>query len=206
MKFKRKMRIILMAILLLIIVLQIRSNVVTNKTENPAYIVLKKYEAIEIRQYPDLVLATTIIGNSYSDNSGNGFRTVAGYIFGGNESNDRISMTSPVIVEMSDTVKMSFIMPSKYDIKDLPKPNNSDIQLHKENTKIVAVIQYHGFSNDSKIEKYRLKLQSELELNNLTSIGPYMFYGYNPPYQLTNRRNEVAVEIKWPYNKSAVNQ
>lgn len=201
------MKIILTVILLVIIVQQIMSNVATNKTETPEYIVLKKYETIEIRQYPDLVLATTIMGNSYSDNSGNGFRTVAGYIFGGNERNEKISMTSPVMVEMSDTVKMSFVMPSKYEIGKLPKPNNSEVRLHEEKAKIVAVIKYRGFSNDSKMEKYRLKLQNELESNNLTPIGPFMFYGYNPPYQLINRRNEVAVEIEWTSeNSSSINQ
>jgi len=205
MKISRTMKIILTVLLLGLVVQQIMSKEATDKTETPEYIVLKKYESFEIRQYPELILATTNMGNTYSGNSGNGFRTVAGYIFGGNESNEKISMTSPVMVEMSDSVKMSFIMPSEYDLEKLPKPDNPEVQLRTENSKIVAVIQYGGFSNESKMGKYKLKLIDELESNNLTPIGSFMFYGYNPPYQLINRRNEVAVEIEWIDNDSSFN-
>lgn len=206
MKIPRTMKIILILILVGFAVQQIMSNEASKKTESPDYIVLKKHDSFEIRQYPELILATTVMGNSYADNSGKGFRTVAAYIFGGNESNEKISMTSPVMVEMADTIKMSFIMPSEYQLEKLPKPDNPKVKLHKENSKIVAVIQYGGYNNDSKMEEYRLKLRSALELYNLTPISSFMFYGYNPPYQLINRRNEVAVEIDWSDDNSLISQ
>jgi hypothetical protein len=161
---------------------------------------LESYESIEIREYPELIMATTIMGIADGENSGNGFRTVAGYIFGGNESNEKISMTAPVVIEMADTMKMSFIMPSEYTMENLPEPDDTDVTIHTEPSKIVAVIQYGGFSNDRKLEEYSLKLKEALDRYNLTAIGPYIYYGYNPPYQMTNRRNEIAVEINWNSN------
>lgn len=190
-------KITLLVVLLVLVFHQIISNTSTEKTEIPEYKILKKLNHIEIREYPALIMATTNLGSSYGENSGNGFRTVANYIFGGNETNEKISMTAPVVVEMSDTMKMSFIMPSQYKMEELPKPNNSNVNIHKEQEKIVAVIQYPGFSNDKKMEEYRLRLEQELKENNLSSKGSFMYFGYNPPYQLTNRRNEIAVEIEW---------
>jgi hypothetical protein len=51
------------------------------------------------------------------------------------------------------------------------------------------------------MEEYSIKLEEALNKNNLTAVGPFMYYGYNPPYQLTNRRNEIAVEVLWNSNE-----
>jgi hypothetical protein len=32
---------------------------------------------------------------------------------------------------------------------------------------------------------------------NITSYGHYRFLGYNPPYQLFGRRNEIIVSVEW---------
>lgn len=48
-----------------------------------------------------------------------------------------------------------------------------------------------------KINKYKELLRNELEKHNITIAGDLMFFGYNPPFQLVNRLNEVAVEIRW---------
>jgi hypothetical protein len=35
----------------------------------------------------------------------------------------------------------------------------------------------------------------ELEKHNLTHTGKFSYLGYNPPFEVINRRNEVAVEL-----------
>lgn len=195
---KKIMKITIIIIIMLFIVQQLLSSNATRKTETPEYEVLQTMERVEIRKYPGLIMASTKMGpNGYSKESGNGFRTIAGYIFGGNESNQQISMTSPVMVEMSDTMKMSFIMPSSYALDNLPDPDSPQVLLHEENSRTMAVIRYGGFSNDQKFEEYKEILAKTLEQNNIQVKGPFMYFGYNPPYELINRRNEVAVEINW---------
>ena len=174
----------------------IMANIFTQKTETPEYRVLKKIDKIEIREYPELIMASTSLGNSYGGNSGRGFSTVAGYIFGGNEKSQKISMTSPVVVDMADTMKMSFIMPSNYKMNDLPKPSNPNVELHKEKPRILAVVRFSGWANDIKLNDYREMLAKKLKKHNLEPVGEYMYFGYNPPYKMINRRNEVAVEIE----------
>ncbi len=183
------------SIILLNLNQKLMANIFTQKTETPKYSVIKKLDKIEIREYPDLIMASTIMGSSYSGNSGKGFSTVAGYIFGGNDKNQKISMTSPVVVDMADTMKMSFIMPSKYNMEDLPQPSNPRVELHKEKSRILAVISFGGWANDIKLNKYKELLKNELKKYNLTPVGEYIFFAYDPPYRLVNRLNEVAVEI-----------
>lgn len=193
------MKILIIVVIVLFIAQQFISARVTGQTETPDYKVLKTIDNVEIRSYPGLVLASTNMGTGgYSNSSGSGFRTIAGYIFGGNESSEKISMTSPVMVEMTDTVKMSFIMPSEYTLDNLPDPDDPDVYLHEAGAMTVAVIRYGGFSNDSRFKEHRQMLEAVLKKNNISTKSGYMFFGYNPPYELINRRNEVAVQVDWP--------
>ncbi len=165
--------------------------------ETPKYRVIKTLGEVEIREYPSLVLAQTSLKKSDYDQEGNnGFRTIAGYIFGGNQKKQKIAMTAPVIMSMGDTASMSFVMPSEYNINDLPTPSNNQVKLIQENAKILAVIGFGGYSNSEKIKKYADKLLEELKNNHLETRGALLYMGYNAPWDITNRRNEVAIELK----------
>ena len=162
----------------------------------PKYRVVKKLGEVEIREYPSLILAQTSLKKSDYDQEGsNGFRTVAGYIFGGNQSQQKIAMTAPVIMKMGDSASMSFVMPSEYNMQDLPTPSNNQVKLIQENSKILAVIRFGGYSSTDKIKKYADQLYSELKSNKLETRGELLFLGYNAPWDVTNRRNEVAIEL-----------
>ena len=164
--------------------------------EMPKYRVIKKLGEVEIREYPSLILAQTSLKKSDYDQEGsNGFRTVAGYIFGGNQSQQKIAMTAPVIMKMGDSASMSFVMPSKYNMQDLPTPSNNQVKLIQESPKILAVIRFGGYSSTDKIKKYAEQLYIELKSNNLETRGELLFLGYNAPWDVTNRRNEVAIEL-----------
>jgi hypothetical protein len=167
-----------------------------NDIEMPKYRVVKKLGEVEIREYPSWILAQTSLKKSDYDQEGsNGFRTVAGYIFGGNQSQQKIAMTAPVIMKMGDSASMSFVMPSEYNMQDLPTPSNNQVKLIQENSKILAVIRFGGYSSTDKIKKYADQLYSELKSNKLETRGELLFLGYNAPWDITNRRNEVAIEL-----------
>lgn len=164
--------------------------------EMPKYRVIKKLGEVEIREYPSLILAQTSLKKSdYDEEGSNGFRTVAGYIFGGNQSQQKIAMTAPVIMTMGDSSSMSFVMPSEYKMQDLPTPSNNQVKLIQENAKILAVIRFGGYSSSEKIQKYADQLYLELKNNKLETRGKLLYMGYNAPWDVTNRRNEVAIEL-----------
>ena len=136
----------------------------------------------------------------YKESSSEGFGILAGYIFGDNEANEKIAMTSPVVMELGEPSKMMFMVPKNYSLKNLPNPRNSKIVFEKEEEKIIAAIRFDGWADDEKIEKYRSILMNELVKEKLNYINKFSFLGYNPPYEVMNRRNEVVVELinyKW---------
>jgi len=169
----------------------------TNKTETHAYTVVKDYKDFEIRTYePALFSYVVMKSDSYKSVSNQGFRTLAGYIFGGNEKNQKIAMTTPVAMQMSDSVTMKFKVPASMSMEDLPKPVNSNIRFANEPAKTVAAITFSGWSSDERIAEYTAKLTELLEKNQIAHTGKFSYLGYNPPFELTNRRNEVIVELK----------
>ncbi len=169
------------------------------KTEQQKYTVIKSDPDFEIRFYPSATLATIQMNvKSYKELSNSGFRTLAGYIFGGNESRKNISMTAPVHMDIKDTgSSMSFVMPEQYTTENLPKPNNTDIVLARSEDEYVAVVTFGGYSSDEKIKANTEKLISLLQKNGIAHKGNFRYLGYNPPYQLFGRRNEIIVTVDW---------
>ena len=169
---------------------------VTNKTEGHNYIVVEDYSTFEIRQYEPAIFSYTVMEtDSYQTVSGKGFSILAGYIFGKNEKNEKIAMTSPVTMDMDDSITMKFKVPKGIAIEDLPQPTSSKVRFLSEPEKTIAAIQFSGWSSDEKIAKYKNKLKGLLAQNNIEHTGKFSFLGYNPPYELINRRNEIVVEI-----------
>jgi hypothetical protein len=175
-----------------------------NKTEEQKYTVVLKDKDFEIRFYPSATLATiNSNAKTYKDLSGPGFRKLAGYIFGGNETNTSISMTSPVHMNINDSVSsMSFVMPSSYTQENLPKPNDPNVLIHKTPEEYVAVMRFGGFASDQDLVFYSKKLNDILEEKGISAYGNARYLGYNPPYQLVNRRNEIIVSVKWDEKSS----
>jgi hypothetical protein len=134
--------------------------------------------------------------DTYKKSASTGFRRIAGYIFGNNKQKQEIAMTSPVFMEMGEDTKMAFVMPSKYALTDLPAPNASNVTLVKVEPKKYAVVRFSGFASDRRIANYTEKLKQLLVANKIEAIGSYNFLGYNAPWDLIGRRNEIAVEVK----------
>jgi hypothetical protein len=183
----------------LVILFQSFTNMPTNKTEEQKYSLVRKYPGFEIRFYPSAIVATiNSDAKTYRDLSGPGFQKLAGYIFGGNEANTKISMTTPVQMDINDSVStMSFVMPSAYKKENLPKPNDPGVKIKSTSEEYVAVIRFGGYASDKDLKFYSEKLQSLLKENGITAVGNYRFLGYNSPFQVIGRRNEIIVAVDW---------
>ena len=191
-----KIVIIIVSILLLIVIVQIYLSRSTKLTEQHNYKVIKKFDKFEIRKYDAALFSSVKLNKKgYKESSSEGFRILAGYIFGDNDAKEKIAMTSPVVMELGDSSKMMFMVPKNYNLKNLPNPNNSKIVFEKEEVKIIAAIRFDGWADDEKIEKYKTILMNELANEKLNFINKFSFLGYNPPYEVMNRRNEIVVEL-----------
>lgn len=170
----------------------------TSKIESPSYKVIKSFEDFEIRNYDAMVVAKTEMKSEvYEESSSSGFRTIANYIFGGNKENQQIAMTSPVIMEMGEKSSMSFVMPEEHAIENLPEPNSKNVEIIQIQPKTYAVLEFTGYANDKKIKKHTKRLLQFMKAENLMPIGTIKYLGYNPPWQVLGRKNEVAVEVDY---------
>lgn len=186
-------------------IFQIYISMSTNNTEKQSYKLVRSEKEFEIRHYPTATMAKVSSNvKSYSDLGRIGFGKLAKYIFGGNSQKKQIAMTSPVHMSINDSNStMSFVMPSGFDKENLPSPNNSEIILETSEPEYVAAIKFGGFPSTDQINE---KIETLKELLNKTGIKHYSnfrFLGYNPPYQLFGRRNEVIVSLNADQFKAA---
>lgn len=169
---------------------------IVNETNSIEYETLETISGFQIRKYPELTVATTILNSSsYSDNSGTGFRKIASYIFGGNSTNEQIAMTSPVQMNMGSEPTMSFFMPRNAAPSDLPTPNRKDVVVTVQPSKIVAVLEFSGWASDKVLITQFNLLKSKLKKESIEFDDSFSFLGYNPPYKLFNRKNEVIIPL-----------
>ena len=184
-------------VLLAFIVVQLFAMKGQKNIETYPYIVNKKYDSFEIRSYEaSLFTSVKLSENEYKKASSKGFSILAGYIFGGNDRNEKIAMTSPVAMSLEDSTTMMFMVPKKFTKETLPQPNQSNIEIKEMPAKIVAAITFGGWTDDEKIEKYKTQLINALEAKNISYSNRFYFLGYNPPYEVLNRKNEIIVELK----------
>ena len=104
-------------------------------------------------------------------------------------------MTAPVAMTIEDSMTMRFMVPKKWNKKQLPKPNQSNINFVEEPEKLVAAIKFKGWANDKKIKRYKEQLITALKHEGIPHLNKFELYGYNAPYEVFNRRNEIIVEL-----------
>lgn len=203
--------------LVVIAVLWSISGFFGSRVEQADYTVLQKKDGYEIREYPAHIVAQTTVQGSYGESMSNGFRIVAGYIFGGNTKKESIAMTAPVVAQKgggektSESIAMtapvvattegdsqiiSFGMPRSYTLETLPTPDDPRVKIVMIPAKKYAVMQFSWYRSDARVKQMQEKLLSALLRDRVTVQGSTAYAGYNapwtPPWML---RNEVLVEI-----------
>lgn len=160
------------------------------KVEQPKYSVVEKYDNIEIRKYEPLIKASTIIAGTKESSLNKGFRKLAAYI-----SKNNIKMTAPVMINSNDDKwQISFIMPRKTVLKDLPI--NPDIILSSTPEKKYIVISFSGSSSEENFKHQELLFNKFIEKKQIKTTGKIVHAYYNPPWTLPIfKRNEVFKEL-----------
>ena len=164
------------------------------KYETPDYEVLIKEAKYEIRKYTDFFIVEYENANDPEINSG--FGSLFKYISSDNKKNEKISMTTPVIQqENKGSKKMAFVVPGKFG-DQIPEPNNPNLKVKKFDQGLFSVIQYSGFSNESKESIMKKKLELWTLKSGYKMESNYMLAFYNAPFTPPMlRRNEIWVRI-----------
>ena len=172
---------------------------ITMSIETLEYRLVSKEESFEIRTYSNMIIATTKVQSDYKSSTSAGFKRIFNYIVGGNDKEAKIAMTTPVISDCPSedlrVYNISFVMPKKYSMEDLPKANTSLVSIKQKSLGDVAVLTFGGWANESRSINYKKKLALLLEKKSIKTQGGFMIARFNSPLALMFRKNEVMVRI-----------
>lgn len=80
-------------------------------------------------------------------------------------------------------------------MEDLPEPESQKVRLHETGMAETASISFGGYANDKIIQKKTEELRDLLRSRGIHFKDDFRFLGYNPPYRIINRHNEVVVTL-----------
>jgi hypothetical protein len=180
---------------------------IMSRVEHPKYEVVSRDGDYEIRAYAPMIIAQAEVQGMRKPAIEEGFRIIAGYIFGNNQAKTKIAMTAPVQQQAtaqpptggetaSDRWRVSFVMPSSWSLDRLPPPADSRIKLTPVPAQRMVALTYSGsYSNGILAEKTR-ELRDYAQRKGLAVTGAPLLAFYNPPWTLPMlRRNEVMLAL-----------
>lgn len=173
-----------------------------NGSIGPRFKVLDSNEDYETRVYePTKWVSTEMETSDYGDAMSKGFWKLFGYIGGKNEKKSKVAMTIPVRGTVNTpqegetklTVVTSFFVDQS---KDCPAPTEETVHLQEESEEVkVFVRHFGGFAKDHTYKENLKTLKDCLDRDGKCYVtGVYFTAGYDPPFKLWGRRNEVYVK------------
>lgn len=164
-------------------------------TETPDYEVLDKDGKFEIRRYGEIRMATAPMEEPGKLNSP--FRRLFAYITGANETQEKIAMTTPVLMEENRAGQrvMSFILPAD-KAQSAPNPKG-EVQLTSFPSGRYAVLRFRSNGRTPKDDAQAQEdLLKRIEAKNLRPTGRPIVAYYDPPWTPTFlRRNEILIRL-----------
>lgn len=192
---------------------------IRNGTEEPRHNSEPLGDGVELREYGTRIAAETTISAGEADEEGarsEGFRRLAGYIFGKNTTSGDIAMTAPVaqsregekiamtapVVQSAQDVEVGtgwvirFFMPSKWTLETLPKPIDDRVRLVEVPGETFAVLRFTGDRGPDAVAKRTAELLDVVRAYGFEPSGEPAAWFYDPPWTLPPlRRNEIAVPV-----------
>ncbi|MFK8111586.1 MAG: heme-binding protein [Rubripirellula sp.] len=172
--------------------------------ESAEYKVVQGDGPYEVREYPDLMLVATTTKIDAQGRDGS-FMKLFRYISGANESDQKISMTTPVFMENDKAdaeVQMGFVMPKDVAVEGVPMPTGADVDVRKRAGGRFAVLRFSGRLNARLAKESEVKLRAWMETKDLVADDSAAASGveaaaYDPPFTPGPlRRNEVLIRLK----------
>ncbi|MDH5255411.1 MAG: heme-binding protein [Gammaproteobacteria bacterium] len=191
-------------------------------TEEPDYRVLERDGSFELREYPAMLAAETLVTGADFEEAGDiAFGRLFRYITGNNRAQAEIAMTAPVVqtaertpadgekIAMTAPViqqpgasggyRVAFIVPAQYTRETVPEPLDPAVRIVTTPARLVAAMTYSGRASESLHRKKEESLRSELAQRNLTASGEPIAAQYDAPFiPGPFRRNEVLIPVTGP--------
>ncbi len=202
---KRKQMIYLSAMAILVLAGVFAWNTMARAAyESAEYKVVTSDGKFEVREYPDLMLVATTTNMDAQGRDGS-FMKLFRYISGANESDKKISMTTPVFMEndkAESAVQMGFVMPKQVAVDGVPAATGEGLDVCKRVGGRFAVLRFSGQLNSKVARESEAKLRNWMATQGLAAddsveSSGVETAGYDPPFTPGPlRRNEVLIRLK----------
>jgi hypothetical protein len=183
--------------------------------KEPTYSLKERDGAFELREYGARVVAETRVSGEWGEAGNEGFRRLAGYIFGKNKGRGKIAMTAPVgqRSEPTESAKIAmtapvaqrregstwtvaFTMPEGESLATLPEPEDSRVVLKELPPVRVAVVRFRGRWTPENMNERSEALRAWASKRGLAVSGDAEVNRYDPPWiPWFLRRNEVWLTV-----------
>lgn len=193
----------------------------------PYEVVSRLDDGVELRRYPEHVLAEVTTRGSLTSAGNIAFAPLFAYISGDNRSRTKVAMTAPVVQERArgggpggDKVAMTapvvqgeagggeagertftvaFVLPAGMTRETAPEPADHRVSLRVVPPTLAAAIGYSGRWSRSGYEEHRDRLLEVVGRAGLEPVGVPRWLRYDPPFKpWFLRRNEVVVDLSEP--------
>ena len=179
-------------------------------TPGPDYRVLASEDDLEIRAYPAMIVAETVVPGPRTTALKQGFRILADYIFAKSRDGDPLPMTVPVLQDGGDPMgsdppifddmvegrwRIRFVMPEGRTRSNLPEPPQA-IELVEIPARRVGAVRFGGAANDERLAKHEDRLRGWLSRHEerAEAEAEYAFYN-SPMIPPPLRRSEVLIPL-----------
>lgn len=166
-------------------------------SEQPPYRIVERDGAIEIRDYPELLVAETDAPGTRRAALDRGFGALADYIFAKRRGGEKIAMTAPVLSAPIGPSgwRTRFVMPAEYRPATLPPPDPG-VAIQLLPARRVAAIRFNGKPDDAVLARREADLRAWLKARGFAADGAVEHAFYNSPFvPAAMRRNEVLVAL-----------
>ena len=184
--------------------------------EEPAYEVERRLDGddVELRRYAPYVVAQVRVDGPSDRADSEGFRLLAGYIFGKNKGERRLEMTAPVTRAAAEPVKLEmtapvtrsadaqgflvqFVLPKAVTLATAPEPIDPRVELREVPARRVAAIRYSGTWSQANYDEHLERLRAALRAAKIEPAGEPTLSRYNGPMTpWFMRRNEIWLPLE----------
>ena len=183
--------------------------------ETPDYVVERRFEDAELRKYAPSIVAETEVVGTREEAASEGFRRLAGYIFGGNQRQARVEMTAPVTMERGQRIAMTapvalapdvaggwrvqFTMPRAWTLETLPVPDDARVVVRAVPSRWMLVRRYQGGWSEARRAEEEARLESARAREGFTALSAPVWARFDPPWKPGFlKHNEVWIEVASP--------
>jgi hypothetical protein len=189
--------------------------------ETPKYEILAPVSreiGVEIRQYEPFTVCSVVMGAKVTQPSNNdadetkpkasagSFNTLAAYLFGKNQQQKPMKMTTPVLLDgEGDGRQMSFVLPSEFwsseSLPKAPQPiQGSGVSLALQQAQQRAVVMFGGYATKVETNRRKEQLMQGIASSKDWEVVPgasTTLSQYNDPFTPAWKRlNEVSIQVQ----------